>query len=148
MATNIPIYDGSAGSISGNTPFGLYDSDSVFQTDGPKVADWCAKRLGYPIVDIEMQDVNFFACFEEAVSEYSSQVNYFNIKENLLTIKGTATGSNLTHKEITPNHDRLITLAKSYGAEAGSGGDVTYYSASIAVTESQQVYELTDPTFV
>ena len=148
MATNIPIYDGSAGSISGNTPFGLYDSDTGFTTDGPKVADWCAKRLGYPIVDIEMQDQNFFACFEEAVSEYSSQVNYFNIKENLLTLKGTQTGSNLTHKEITPNFDRIITLAKSYGAEAGSGGDVTYYSASIAITASQQVYDLTDSNFV
>ena len=72
MATNITIYDGSAGTINGNTPFGIYDSDTEFQTDGPKVADWCAKRLGYPIVDIEMQDVNFFACFEEAISEYSS----------------------------------------------------------------------------
>ncbi len=148
MATNIPIYDGSAGSISGNTPFGLYDSDTGFTTDGPKVADWCAKRLGYPIVDIEMQDVNFFACFEEAVSEYSSQVNYFNIKENLLSLKGSTTGSNLTHKEITPNFDRLITLAKSYGTEAGSGGDVTYYSASVAISASQQVYDLTDSNFL
>ena len=148
MATNITIYDGSAGTINGNTPFGIYDSDTEFQTDGPKVADWCAKRLGYPIVDIEMQDVNFFACFEEAISEYSSQVNYFNIKENLLSIKGNTTGSNLTHKEITPNHGRLMTIANSYGMEAGAGGDVTYYSASVAVTSSQQVYDLTDPNFV
>ncbi len=148
MATNITIYDGSAGTINGNTPFGIYDSDTEFQTDGPKVADWCAKRLGYPIVDIEMQDVNFFACFEEAISEYSSQVNYFNIKENLLSIKGNTTGSNLTHKEITPNHGRLMTIANSYGMEAGAGGDVTYYSASVAVTASQQVYDLTDPNFV
>jgi len=148
MATNITIYDGSAGTINGNTPFGIYDSDTEFQTDGPKVADWCAKRLGYPIVDIEMQDVNFFACFEEAISEYNSQVNYFNIKENLLSIKGNTTGSNLTHKEITPNHGRLMTIANSYGMEAGAGGDVTYYSASVAVTASQQVYDLTDPNFV
>jgi len=148
MATNITIYDGSAGTINGNTPFGIYDSDTEFQTDGPKVADWCAKRLGYPIVDIELQDVNFFACFEEAISEYSSQVNYFNIKENLLSIKGNTTGSNLTHKEITPNHGRLMTIANSYGMEAGAGGDVTYYSASVAVTASQQVYDLTDPNFV
>jgi hypothetical protein len=148
MATKIPIWPGSSSFFPGDTPFGLYDNDSTYQTDQEKVADWCAKRLGFPIVDIELQDINFFACFEESVSEYSSQVNYFNIKENLLTIKGTATGSNLTHKEITPNHDRLITIAKSYGTEAGSGGDVTYYSASVSVTQSQQVYDLTDPNFV
>ena len=39
MATTT-LFDGSAGTISGNTPFGLYDSDTQFQTDGPKVANW------------------------------------------------------------------------------------------------------------
>ena len=150
MATQIPIWPGSSSfsDVSGNTPFGLYDSDETYVTESVRTSDWCAKRLGYPIVDIELQNINFFACFEEAVSEYSSQVNYFNIKENLLTLKGTSTGSNLTHKEITPSHDRLITIAKSYGAEAGSGGDVTYYSASIAVTKSLQTYDITDPNFI
>ena len=148
MATKISIWPGSASFSSGDTPFGLYDSESIFQSDIEKTAAWCANRLGYPIVDIELQQQNFFACFEEAVSEYSSQVNYYNIKENLLTLKGNPTGSNLTHKEITPNHGRLITIANSYGAEAGSGGDVTYYSASIAITASKQVYDLTDSSLV
>jgi len=148
MATKIPIWPGSSSFFPGDTPFGLYDTDPTFQTDIERVADWCAKRLGYPIVDIELQDINFYTCFEESVSEYSSQVNYFNIKENLLSIKGNPTGSNLTHKEITPNHDRLLTIANSYGMEAAAGGDVTYYSASISVTQSQQVYNLTDPAVV
>ena len=145
MATKIPIWPGSGSfTVGSSTPFGLYDSDATFTSSAVKTADWCAKRLGYPIVDIELQDLNFYACFEEAVSEYSSQVNYYNIKENLLTLKGTATGSDHTHREITPNHGRLITIANSYGAEAGSGGDVTYYSASKAVTQSKQTYDLTD----
>jgi len=148
MATKIPIWPGSSSFFPGDTPFGLYDTDTAYQTDIEKSADWCAKRLGYPIVDIELQDINFYTCFEEAVTEYSTQVNFYNIKENLLTLKGTATGSNLTHKEITPTHDRLVTIAKSYGAEAGVGGNVTYYSASISVTQSQQVYDLTDSNFV
>jgi len=148
MATKISIWPGSSSFFPGDTPFGLYDSDSTFQSDIEKTANWCGNRLGYPIVDIELQQQNFFACFEEAVSEYSSQVNYYNIKENLLSLKGTTTGSNLTHKEITPNHGRLITIANSYGAEAGSGGDVTYYSASIAITASKQVYDLTDSSLV
>ena len=148
MATKIPIWPGSSSFFPGDTPFGLYDTDTTYQTDIEKSADWCAKRLGYPIVDIELQDINFYTCFEEAVTEYSTQVNFYNIKENLLTLKGTATGSNLTHKEITPTHDRLVTIAKSYGVEAGVGGNVTYYSASISVTQSQQVYDLTDSNFV
>jgi len=144
MAKHIPIWPGSASFFPGDTPFGLYDNDNQFQGDIEKTSVWCAKRLGYPIVDIELQDINFYACFEEAVTEYGSQVNYYNIKENLLTLKGTSTGSNLTHQEITPNFGRVITLAQKYGVEAGVGGDVTHYSASLQLTASKQTYDLTD----
>ena len=63
MAQNVSIWPGSSSFFSGDTPFGLYDSDTQFQSDADKVASWCAKRMGYPINDIELQDTNFFACF-------------------------------------------------------------------------------------
>ncbi len=149
MATTT-IYDGSASSISGSTPFGTYDTQTAFQTDGPKVADWCARRMGYPIVDIELQDEQFFACFEEAVTEYSSQVNRFNIKENLLSVKGSATGSNLTHKSVQPNFNQLIGISQKYGSEAGVGGNMRLYSGSISCSSGIQTYDLTnsDNTFL
>ena len=63
------IWTGTASFTSGSsTPFGIYDSDASFQTDAPKVASWCAKRLGYPIIDVELEGDNFFAVFEEAIS--------------------------------------------------------------------------------
>ena len=65
------IWPGSGSAVSGNTPFNLYDNDSDFQSDAPKFASWCAKRLGYPIMAIEMQDSQFYACLEESISEYS-----------------------------------------------------------------------------
>ena len=87
------IWTGSTAFTSGSsTPFGIYDSDSIFQLDAPKVASWCAKRLGYPIIDIELQGDNFFAVFEEAVSEYSAQVNQFNIRNNLGSLEGQPIG--------------------------------------------------------
>jgi len=83
------IWTGTATFTSGSsTPFGIYDVDSLFQSDAPKVASWCAKRLGYPIIDVELEAENFFAVFEEAVSEYSSQVNQFNIRNNLGSLEG------------------------------------------------------------
>ena len=69
---NIPIWPGSSSFFPGDTPFGFYDTDPEFQTDAYKVADWCVRRLGYPLVDIELQAVNLFTCFEEAVNEYGS----------------------------------------------------------------------------
>ena len=147
MATTT-VYDGSAGAITGSTPFGTHDNDSAFQTDGPKVANWCAKRLGHPIVDIELQDANFFACFEEAVTEYSSQVNRFNIRENLLTAKGSATGSNLTHRTVKQNLNQLIYISDQYGQEANVGGDMRLYSGSISCSKNIQAYDLTDSSVV
>tara|TARA_Y100000385_G_scaffold111440_1_gene115678 strand:+ start:17889 stop:19037 length:1149 start_codon:yes stop_codon:yes gene_type:complete len=143
MATQIPIWTGTSNFSSGQTPFGFYDGETSFTNDVDNTAAWCAKRLGYPIVDIELQSGSLYAVFEEAITEYSSQVNYFNIKENLLNLQGAPSGSNLTHREITPNFDRMITLANQYGTEAGVGGDVTYKTGSITVTpESGQTYNL------
>ena len=102
------IWPGSGSAASGSTPFGLYDTDSEFQTEAPQVATWCAKRLGYPIMDVELQDNQFYACLEEAISEYGAQVNQFNIRDNLLHLKGQATGSNFTHKRVKPTLSETI----------------------------------------
>ena len=139
------IWPGSGSAIttaSDSTPFGLYDSDTTFQSDGPKFAKWCAQRLGYPITAVEMQDVQFYTCFEESISEYSSQVNQFNIRENLLSLRGQVTGSNVTHKNVTPNLAGNIRIAEQYGTEAGVGGTVDFKSGSISVNSGSQVYDL------
>jgi len=139
------IWPGSGSAIttaSDSTPFGLYDSDTTFQSDGPKFAKWCAQRLGYPITAVEMQDTQFYTCFEESISEYSSQVNQFNIRENLLSLRGQPTGSNVTHKNVTPNFAGNIRIAEQYGTEAGVGGTVDFKSGSISVSSGSQVYDL------
>ena len=66
-----PIWPGSGSAVSGTTPFGFYDEDTTFQSDAPKFAKWCAQRLGYPIMAVELQSGSFYACYEEAITEYS-----------------------------------------------------------------------------
>ena len=138
------IWPGSGSAVLGNTPFGTFDSQSSFQTDAPKFAKWCAQRLGYPIMDVELQDTSFYACFEEASLEYSSQVNQFNIIDNLLQLKGQSTGSNLTHKNVTPTLGRTVALSKQYGTEASLpvGGNVDLKKGSITVNSGSQSYDL------
>ena len=137
-----PIWPGSGSNVFGNTPFGLYEDDYEFQIEAPKVADWCAKRLGYPIMDIELQDKQFYACFEEAISEYSAQVNQFNIRDNLLHLKGQPTSSNFTHKRIKAGLSENIFISEEYGSEAGVGGNVEYRRISVPVSSGSQVYNL------
>ena len=148
MAKNIPIWAGSSSFFPGDTPFGLYDNDVKFQSDVDKVSDWCAKRLGYPITDIELQPLNFFACFEEAISEYGAQVNTYNIRDNMLNLYGSATGSNLSGQKVSPNFGGLVELAEEYGTEAGSGGNVTYFTGSVSMSKSTQIYDLTGSSIV
>jgi len=138
------IWTGSSTFTSGSsTPFGTFDSDTNFQTDAPKVASWCAKRLGYPIIDIELQADNFFAVFEESVSEYSAQVNQFNIRNNLGSLEGQPTGSNYTHQSVNGSElINIITIAESYGNQANVGGRADIKSGSINAKKGVQDYDL------
>jgi len=145
------IWAGSSSFSSGNTPYGFYDADTQFSGSGnhsvDKFADWSAKRLGYPIVEIELQDVQFYACYEEAITEYSAQVNQFNIRDNMLALQGQETGSgdtktDLTHRKLTPTIGRNIQLAEQYGSEAGVGGTIDFKTGSIDIVSGSQVYDL------
>ena len=137
-----PIWPGSGSSVFGNTPFGIYEDDYQFQNEAPKVADWCAKRLGYPIMDVELQDNQFYACLEEAISEYGAQVNQFNIRDNLFHLKGQSTSSNFTHKRVKPTLGENIFIAEDYGSEAQVGGTTEFKRARVNIHSGSQLYDL------
>lgn len=139
---NIAIWQGSSSFSPGNTPFGYYDYDTEFQANADKVAKWCALRLGYPIMDVEMQDKNFYAAFEEAITEFSTQVNMYNARDYMLSLVGTPTSNELSGRVIGTNLGRTIELAKQYGNEAGSGGNVDWKKGYIDLVPGQQVYDL------
>jgi hypothetical protein len=142
MANEI-IYPGSSSFFPGQTPFGTYDNEYQFQDDAPKVAIWCARRLGYPIQNIELIDDNFYACFEESVSEYGSQVNQFNIRNNLDTLKGNPTGTNYSGKLVEgTNLANIIAISDGYGTLAGAGGNTDIKKGYIDLVPGQQEYDL------
>ena len=48
LTIDIAIWQGlPIGTAAGSTPFGYFDSDAQFLSDAPKVADFCARRLGW-----------------------------------------------------------------------------------------------------
>ena len=139
---NVPIWPGSSSfsSGSGDTPFGFYDGQTDFATDADKVADFCAKRLGYPLVDVELQSGSFYTAFEEAVTTYGNELYAYKVRDNQLTLEGLPTSSVLTQSLITPSFEPIVRLTEMYGAEAGSGGNVPWYSGSFVLTSSVQDY--------
>jgi hypothetical protein len=139
---NISIWPGSSSFFPGETPFGFYDYDVDFQRDADKVAHFCTRRLGYPLVDIELQDISFYAAFEEAITTYGNEVYAYQIRDNQLDLMGINTSTPLNNSIITPSFQSVVRLSKQYGAEAGSGGNITYYKGSIPLQESVQDYDL------
>ena len=139
---NPSIYDGTPTFYTGSTPFGYYDLDPQFATDAPKVANYCARKLGYPVMDVELQDLNLFACFEEAVSVYSEELYQSKIKDNYLGLEGAPTGSQLNNTVVVPSLNSIVTIADNYGAQIGIGGTIEYYSGSLHLTASIQVYDM------
>jgi len=145
---NIPIWPGSSSfaSVADPTPFGFYNNDADFVTDADKVAKFCSLRLGYPIENVELQDINFYAAFEEAVTVYGNELYAYKQREDYLSLEGSdnsyASGVNFSSSLVTPNMGPIIRLSQQYGTEAGVGGDVNWYSGSIVLTGSVQDYDL------
>ena len=139
---NIPIWSGTSTFSPGETPFGFYDYDVDFQRDADKVANFCARRLGYPLVDVELQDISFYAAFEEAITTYGNELYAYQIRDNQLDLIGVSTATPLNNSIVTPNFSSIIRLSQQYGSEAGTGGNITYYKGSIPLSASVQDYDL------
>jgi hypothetical protein len=145
---NKPIWPGSSSFSVGNTPFGFFDNDLMFQQQADSFANHAAQNVGYPIMDVELIDINFYNAFESAVIEYSNQVNQVNITNNLLNTLGINTGSKfLTNSGfsdtlIGSSLSYITKLSKAYGTEADSGGNVKWHSASIDIRDGVQTYSI------
>ncbi len=136
-------YPGSCSFFPGITPFGFYDGEPAFQMDVVGSTNWAARRLGYPGTDIEMIDVNFFACFEEAITEYSAQVNQFNIINNITLLQGLSTSTQVTQRNVQgASVPYVVKLSQAYGTEFGVGGNVDWKRGSINLVAGQQTYDL------
>ena len=139
---DIAIWGGSSTFTTGSTPFGFYDTDSAFQADADKVSSFCATRLGFPMMDVELNSGSFYACFEEAVTTYGNEVFQYKIRENYINLEGAPTGSSMNNQLVDPTINRIVQIAKHYGTEAEVGGNVRKYSGSLAITGSVQEYDL------
>lgn len=144
METNEQIfYDGQPSSPVGITPFGFFDADLDFQNEAPKVAEFVARKLGYPIISVELIDKSIYACFEEAITTYGTQVNQFNAREHMLSLQGISTANSITQKNIVGSPiPQIVKLSAGYGTEAGSGGNVTVKKGYIDATAYTQSYDL------
>ena len=139
---DVTIWTVTSTFFPGETPFGCYDSDTQFQADADKVASFCATRLGYPLMDVELQARSFYACFEEAVTTYGNEVFQYKVRENYLSMEGASSAGSFNNTLVQPSLDRVIQISQNYGTEAGVGGSIEKYSGLLQLSSSVQTYDL------
>ena len=137
------IYDGNPGNPLGNTPFGFFDAEVAFQADAPKVANFVAQRLGYPILDVELRDYQIYTCFEKAIVEYGNHVNQFRSIDHQMTLLGRDATDNLTGDLIGGSGlPTVVRLASDYATEVAVGGDVTLHKGYVSCSRATTEYDL------
>ena len=132
---------------SGQTPYGTYDGDSTFQSDIVSVTKWVAKRLGYPVLQLEIPSGSIYACFEESINEYSQHINNYNIKNWMWEQygeKSRISGSLSTgvSNPVTPTNGPSVQLSEKYGTMTNMGGNVDLKKGYIILSGSTQDYDL------
>jgi hypothetical protein len=142
---NISIWPGSSSFFPGDTPFGFYDNDYQFQQDADKFAKFASQRLGYPLVEVELQDINFYTALEDAVTTYGNELYAYQVADNLLTFQGNPmTLAPANNKLVQETLANVVVLSNQYGTEAGVGGKVTYHSGSIILSPGKQEYDMNE----
>ena len=134
---------------SGHTPYGTYDADATFQTDIVSVTKWCAKRLGFPVLQLEIPSGSIYACFEESINEYSQHINNYNIKNWMWEQygeKSRISGSLSTGSSdpVTPSLGPSVTLSDKYGQLVGLNENYDLKKGYIVLSGSKQDYDLQD----
>ena len=142
---DVIVWPGSGSSPLGQTPFALYDDEDEFVEDAPKVAKWVCSTLGYPVMAVELTEEIIYAQFEQAITEFSAQVNEFNMREQMLSLQGYPTSSNVSQKLIKASPlPFVVQLSQMYGTEARVGGEVEFHKGYITMEEGVQDYDLQD----
>lgn len=128
--------------ISGSTVYGYYDNDPSFQVEGISNIKYSVLKLGYPTMELEIARIQLYMAAEQAVNKYGAIVNEYNIVDNYLDLQGVDNTTNLTQREISPSLNRIVTISKAYGVQAGSGGNVDYEKGFFMTEADKQIYDI------
>jgi len=151
---------GSRTDVTASLPIGVYTGEQFISGAVDQVS-YTYRKLGGDVLDIELTTRNVYAAYEEAVLEYSYLVNIHQSKNTISNLMGQVTGTFDSDGELTdgslktelsgvgaelryPRFDLgyANTMASAASERAQVGGNLTFYSASIDITDGVQDYDL------
>lgn len=138
-------------------PLGVYSYSNSFISGAVDQVSYVYSMLGGQVVDIEIHESDVYVSYEQAVLEYSYHINLYQSKNSLGSFLGTPTGSfnhlgqitsgslsgsnsALKYPKFSLGYARNVSDEVSY--QAGVGGTIPYYSASLDLIPNVQNYDL------
>ena len=136
--------------ISNPTPFGVFDSDDDFKSEADNLVTFVKRKLGDDVLSVELTKKQIFGNFEESTLEYSSILNQYQAKSQLVNYLGFPTGSSdrphmasgSEENYVRDNLEYLSRFAEPYAMEAGIGGSYNSLSGSIELEVGKQDYNI------
>jgi hypothetical protein len=125
------------------TPFGFFDSDAQFQVEADGMVTFVKRKLGDDVLSVELTKKEIWACFEEAVCEYSRHIHEMKIQSELINVLGLPTSStDLTNVYPRQSLEFLIRQAEPYATEAFIGGAYDAQLGYINLEPGRQDYNI------
>lgn len=121
--------------------------DDEFLAECISFSRWAARKLGYPVVDIELKDENFYSCLQEAYLEFNSHILGFEASKNNVLYSGLISKKdsegnpiNLTKKMI--NQRNSLAKIVMMSSNSHSSDQSLIKKISIDIVAGKQDYDL------
>jgi len=112
------------------TPYAIFDNDDDFPVEADNFVTFAKRKLGDDVLSVELTRKMYYGNLEEATLEYSSIINQYQAKSQLLQFMGMPTGSYDAEQKLPrENLQYLARFAEPYSMEAGIGGSYDMMSA-------------------
>jgi len=133
------------------TPFGAFDTDTHFQEEADSMVLYIKRRLGDDIMTVELTSKQIWANFEEAVLEFSKQVNSHQAESYMSNILGLNVGPSETYKKNKYGHYYYLLDGQAADAQVDSGARTAEGNVIQDRAENVQillVQDVNDPRFL
>jgi len=128
--------------ISANLDALFLENTSSMTAEMGSVMTWVQRRLGAPVLKVELDTVQYESAFEEALIEYSSQIAQFKAKNSYLSLIGIRKDTNLEQYSAMPSGAFVRKYIQQFDTAAGAGGAVTYNKGYIQTNSGRTRYSL------
>jgi len=118
----------------------------VTSVDKTRMFNRIRRKLGAPVMGVELVDEQIEECICEAIEEYSYQINTWAMENKMAEMLGLPTTVDFTLKYVTHSLYFEKSFAKSASEMIGGGVNTTreLKTASIPLTSGTQNYEISD----